>query len=301
MSARSTMQEQPSAFVSTEYYYQDLSNYVPPTVTSDTKLHIIGCIDPRCECRKTPRDKIQTPGGAWGLATDRQLAHLASTGNLLEPEGALLLDAKERNTSTADVHWDCKYYKFLGKIAHEMAFPSGSTLSTADRWVEEIYGKNGTSSAVIRELIDASAVYSEAIPQEERVENVVMMDFVRDLYPKHKNVHKMKGTAKDGTVMDGVNRADMYVVSHLSNVVQNQAGRDKKPQAYFDSLGALDHLTGGHGDDNPHDIVPYLRGARILRSAATRKVINDGSNLVNLEVVRRGDDIVFEEVEVVTQ
>ncbi len=256
-------------------HFTDSKTYVFPDLTDDKHL-IIGCIDPRCECRANLRNKIQTPGGAWGVAHNRQLAHMALYGEFIGVETALLADRTERKTSVLDIHKDCAFWKYTKEINGEMADPSMFTWSAIDRWLE-MYEIDGIDRTTIEELAAAATEIDYELPTGPREEDGHLINFVKDeLDPEHKNVHKMEGPGK----------AHAYVVSHIATVVQNQKVRPNNVQAYFNSLGAEVILTSGHGNQHSPEILPYIQAGKLLIAAATMKTIVEMKDIPVIEVNR---------------
>ncbi len=275
-----TLEDRTNAAI--RYFSDTKKSYVPFVVTADTKQFMIGCIDPRCECRKSKRNKLQTPGGAYGIGNDRQLAHMALTGSFINIQTALFDDASQRNTSTLDVHPDCKFWKFRQAINEEIGAPSLATENTVDDWRREIYYKDRVSDKIISELVEAGGEVGRIMTPGEQPEERDLIDFIKRLYPKHKNYNEMEGE----------NIASAYVVSHLTNVGQDRVNKDPFTQAYFDSLGAIVHDIKNPGNDFRKKMLPRLVGAAMLRSAATQTVITNGDEgLVRLETRRKKKEI----------
>lgn len=269
-----------------DYFRDTTANYVPFAVTADTKQFMIGCIDPRCECRNSKRNKMQTPGGALGIGNDRQLAHMAMTGNFINIESALANDASQRNSSTLDVHADCKFWRHRQEINEEIGSPSLTTQNAVEEWRRKIYYKDQVRDRVIDEIAEAAAELASVIEPGDQAEDPDLFDFVKNLYPGHKNYSEMEGE----------NVAAAYVVSHLTNVGQDRVNKDPATQAYFDSLGAIIHDMKNPGNDFRKGMLPRLVGAAMLRSAATRTIITRDSGLVQLETRRKQKQIVVKEL-----
>lgn len=267
-------------------YFRNTANYVPFAVTADTKQFMIGCIDPRCECRNSKRNKMQTPGGAYGIGNDRQIAHMALTGSFINIESALSDDAFQRNSSTLDVHPDCKFWRYRQAINQEIGNPTFATQQAIEDWRRKIYYKDRITDRIIEEVSEAGAGLASTMNPGEQAEDYDLIEFVKALYPRHKNYSEMEGE----------NVAAAYVMSHLTNVGQDRVNKDPTTQAYFDSLGAVIHDIKNPGNDFRKAMLPRLVGAAMLRSAATRTIITRDSGLVRLETRRKHKQIVVEEL-----
>jgi hypothetical protein len=163
-----------------------------------------------------------------------------------------------------------------------MANPSEKTLNTVDFYMDRIYPREKLGTNVLSSIIDAAGVMVDYLPTDPQEDDESLIHFIRNtLYPKNKNVH----------YMDGQPKATGYVISHITSA---GLATEAKNTAYFDSLGAQYHDTINHRNGYGEKL-PYLLGAMMLKSAATRSVINSSGKLKEVDIIQVGKDIVFME------
>jgi hypothetical protein len=246
---------------------------------------VVDCIDPR------PRDgvmltAIQGPGGGVGEGHDYALAVNSMGEKTITLQEGIQRAGHDYQDVMLGGHPDCAYCTNLGAVNQEMAEPGPATQESFDRWARA-YGLQQRLPYTLEPIKSAARRLGETgIPEETELLNVV---------------DRLHEDLDNVTPPVGKNNGQVYIVNHLHDRGYDRDRvhrQDGLVQAYHDSLGggiALPHRM-------PLEVRRGVVVARLLRSAATRTVINAAHpGLVNLEVhPRTGGGMNIEEVQLET-
>jgi hypothetical protein len=277
-------------------YYGSVEAYRPFDIAEDGRL-VEGCIDPRPDqTLHTQHTKVQGPGGAVGEADDHATALSIVRGRIVPIEEAAAHDMALRgHTVVPGAHrTTCAYVESFAAVKGEQAAPMPETIAAARRWIgEHNLGRDGVTLDTLETLVDHAAMqYVELKRTGAGVAHVVNQVDAR--YPDHHNVPDMHGPATpafyivNGYPHLGLNRHAVHDVHGLT------------AQAYHDSLRArID--TVRHALGMSPEVRAYRLGALLLRSAATRTVIDRvkreaGDPLRHIEVHIGNEGPAFSEV-----
>ena len=276
-------------------YYMSTDAYAPFDVLPDGR-HMEGCIDPRAD--DTPGQaqltKVQGPGSEAGESSDHSQALTIVQNRLVTLDEAAADDMKLRRASVQGGHRSgCAYVGVYGDILEESANPGGATLRSISKWIAD-HELDLVDDAVLTRIQEAAGMQLEHLRRTGGIDHI--LDIVDRAFPEHANVPEMRGEPTPS----------FYIVNgfpHLGlNRHQKHDVQQQRHQAYHDNVGA--RLNGIHNTHAlPLEARRHRMGALLLRSAATRTVVNRlkraaGHPLENIEVEIGESGAVFRRVSV---
>lgn len=259
----------------TRAYYTSIGAYAPFDHTRDGRT-MLGCMDPRGDdldkvqgiyvARDRQMTKIQGPGGELGEGEDQADARTVETGQLVTVGQGIQEDMALRRASVLGAHLSvCAFARGFGLVVAEQAQPSEQTSAYLQRWMQhhELDGFLDTDD--FKAVMGAAALRLERVQAGASIEPLI--EVVDKAYPDHHNVPEMKGDGSPG----------FYLVNNFPHLGLNRHHKHEERrlniQAYHDNVGArLDNVHNLHA--LPHDVRAWRMAALLLRSAATRTVID---------------------------
>jgi len=243
-----------------------LAGYTSFDLTPDGRI-MSGCMDPRADdvLGQPQMTKMMGPGGEVGEAADHAVALTAVENRLVTLDEALEEDLRLRRTSVHGAHYDCAYVTSFGAIMGEMANPSAQTAESVDKWIFGHELGYLVTQDVLTGVRNAAWQQAEDWRFQGTPESIVHA--IDAHHPYHANVPHMLGKATP----------HFYIVNNYPTLGLDRHKKHNtatlRAQAYHDNLGArLGDIHNTHA--LPVDVRSHRMGALMLRSAATRTVID---------------------------
>jgi hypothetical protein len=258
--------DQSTEFLRARSYLTSITAYASFDLTHDGRV-MSGCMDPRAdEGVDRQMTKMMGPGGQVGESADHSLALTAVGRRFVTIEEGQEQDVRLRRTSVHGAHFDCAFVGSFWQIMGEMAQPSVRTKESVDKWVADHELGSLVTHDVLGAVQDAAAQQTEHGKFLGAPEHLVHA--VDSHHPDHHNVPHMRGQATPR----------FYIVNGYPNLGVNRHAKHNterlQAQAYQDNVGArLGDVHNTHA--LPYDVRWHRMGALLLRSAATRTVIDN--------------------------
>ena len=263
-------------------YFSHPTGYTPNLSRTKDGLIIVGCIEPRTLAavepgRETvpdvPKNIIQTPGGAFGVATAAAIQMGITESRFVTTQEGYDDEKQRRILAVVDGHKGCAFMANLIEIMEVAASKDEYTLESFRRW--DRLHRLDTTRKQFRQLRDGAKRMGEYLATNGNMSELIE-DHERMVDQGDDNHPTMRGVV-------GANVAQVYVVNHHPGYVLDRRKKHSfggRIQGYHDGQGAMINQYA-HMDLSPKERL-YRAGALMLGSAATRSVITHGGTSKHL-------------------